>query len=299
MKVLITGGTNGIGKGVAKALAASDNQVHEIIILGRSRALGEATVKELEQSGPDKKISFVLCDLAKLDDVKTVITEIKKKHAYFDAVFINAGLGYAPRQVKTADGLDPHFQVNYLSQFMLTLHLLDLLRRSASGGRVIFNVTEGGKIYWNDLQMNKGWSYVKGIRQAMVAKRMLLVKLHALHKNSTRPGISFTGFQVPETVWSNQVTIVPFFMRLMATVMKFFGQFISIEKCGAIMAPLFTATQKESMERSGKFITWRGNRFVELKEDASVFDTALQDKLWNTSLALCNDEETLRIANSL
>lgn len=42
MKILITGGTNGMGKGVAKVLADIDNQAHEIIILCRSKELGEA-----------------------------------------------------------------------------------------------------------------------------------------------------------------------------------------------------------------------------------------------------------------
>lgn len=296
MKILITGGTNGIGKGVARALAAADNRQHEIIILGRSKTLCEATVQELEQSTGNKKLSFVVCDLAKLKDVKAVISEIKSRHTYLDAVFINAGLGYAPRQLTTEDGMDPHFQVNYLSQFMLTLHLLGLLQKSVTGGRVLFNVTEGGKIYWDDLQMRKGWGYVRGIRQAMVAKRMLVVTLHKMHRKIKGSGLSFTGFQVPKTVWSNQVTIIPFTMRLMAGVMKFFGQFMSIEKCGAIMAPLFTAPQELSLLRSGKFITWRHNRFTELKEDAAVLDSALQERLWNTSIALCNDEETVQVA---
>ena len=30
MKVLVTGGTNGMGKGVAKILAGIDNQIHEV-----------------------------------------------------------------------------------------------------------------------------------------------------------------------------------------------------------------------------------------------------------------------------
>jgi short-subunit dehydrogenase len=64
MKILVTGGTNGMGKGVAKVLAGIDNQNHEIILLGRSKELGEATIRELERSTMNKKISFVLCDLA-------------------------------------------------------------------------------------------------------------------------------------------------------------------------------------------------------------------------------------------
>ena len=82
----------------------------------------------------------------------------------------------------------------------------------------------------------------------------------------------------------------------MAKVMNFFGGFISIEKCGAIMSPLFMEKREESSKKSGKLITWKKNEFTEIREDELVSDEDLQDKLWKTSLDLCNDEKTAQIA---
>jgi short-subunit dehydrogenase involved in D-alanine esterification of teichoic acids len=299
MKILVTGGTNGMGKGVAKVLAGRDNQIHEVILLCRSKVLGEATIREIESSTRNKKISIILCDLAKLSDVRLAIDEIQSKHRFLDCIFINAGLGYAAKRVETEDGMDSHFQVNYLSQFMLTLNLLNLLENAEKGGRVIFNVTRGGKIFWDDIQMKQNWGFEKGIHQAMFAKRIFLVKLHDLYNEIIKSKVSFIGFEISKTVWSNQLNIIPFSMKTMATVMKFFGSFISIEECGNIMAPLFTENQEESLKRSGKFITWKKDEFLELKEEIVVFDQEMQDKLWNISLVLCNDEKTTEIANNL
>lgn len=298
MKILITGGTNGMGKGVAKILAASDNQAHEVIILCRSKELGESTIKELESDTSNKKISIILCDLTKLSDVRNAIDEIQSKHSFLDGIFINAGLGYAAGRVETEDKMDSHFQVNYLSQFMLTLNLLNLLEKSEVGGRIIFNATKGGKITWDDLQMKNDWGYEGGIHQAMVAKRMFLVKLHDLYRKKNAD-LSFIGFQIPKTVWTNQINIIPVFMRIMATVMKWLGTFISIEKCGMIIAPLFTEQQNESLKKSGKFITWKKDSFLDIEEDINIVNQATVDRLWKISLELCSDEKTTQIANEL
>jgi len=299
MKILVTGGTNGMGKGVAKVLASDDNKVHDIIILCRSKELGENTIKELESVTSNKKISIILCDLTKLSDVKNAINEIQSKHKFLDGIFINAGMGYAARRIETEDGMDSHFQVNYLSQFMLTLNLLNLLEKSESGGRIIFNATKGGKIIWDDMQMKNKWSYEEGIHQAMVAKRMFLVKLHDLYRNAKGDELSFIGFEISETVWTNQINIIPGFMRIMATIFKWFGKFISMEECGIIIAPLFTENQEESLKKSGKLITWKENRFVDIKEDINILNKESQDRLWKISLDLCSDEKTTQIAKEL
>ena len=299
MKALVTGGTNGMGKGVAEVLAGIDNQSHEIIILCRSKERGEATIKELEAASKNNKISMVLCDLKKLSDVRKAIEEIRSQHETLDGLFVNAGLGFAAQRVETEDGMDPHFQVNYLSQFMLTLNLLDILEKSKNGGRVIFNVTENGEIFWDDIQMNTKWGYEDAIHQAMVAKRMFCDRMHNLYKGRVGSKVSFIGFQIHKTVWTNQINIIPFFMKSMATLMKLFGTFISIEECGQVMAPLFTESYEKSMEKSGKFITWKNNEFIEMKRDAYALDKKLQEKLWNISLDLCKDKKTVQIAESL
>jgi hypothetical protein len=296
MKVLVTGGSSGMGKGVAKILAGSDDQIHEIIILNRSNERGEATIRELIDITKNQKISLVLCDLTKLSDVRNAIKEIHSQHEFLDGIFVNAGLGYAAERVETEDGMDSHFQVNYLSQFMLTLNLLDLLEKSESGGRVIFNVNEGGEIFWDDMQMKNKWGYENGIQQAMLARRMFFVRLHNLSRKIKGSKVSYFGFKIPKTVWSNQVNIVPFFMATMAKVMKIFGAFISIEECGMIISPLFTENQSESFKKSGKLITWKDEKFIEIADDKAVFDEEMQDKLWNISVDLCKDETTAQIA---
>jgi short-subunit dehydrogenase len=62
-----------MGKGVAKVLAGLDYQEHEVIVLCRSRALGEKVIKEIENSTSNRKISIVHCDLTKLSDVSLAI----------------------------------------------------------------------------------------------------------------------------------------------------------------------------------------------------------------------------------
>mgnify|MGYP001768132168 CR=1 FL=1 len=66
-----------------------------------------------------------------------------------------------------------------------------------------------------------------------------------------------------------------------------------------IMAPLFTENQEESLKKSGKFNTWKKNKCIEIKEDKIVFDHQMQNRLWKTSLELCRDEKTTKIANDL
>jgi hypothetical protein len=295
MKVLITGGTNGMGKGVAKALAA--NKGVELVIHGRSEELLRAVSAELVSVSAPERISTIRCDLSRLSDVRAAIDEIRERHAGLDAVFVNAGLGYAPGHELTEDGLDPHFQVNYLSHFMLVLNLLDLLEGSKHGGRVILNAPRFGELNWDDLQLKKAkWNVEFAVGQGMVAKRMFATTLHELYAARSGPSVSTYSFEIPKTVWSNQLTIIPAGMKAMATVMKWLGQFISIDKCGQIMAPLFLESREECAKKSGRLVTLKKGELRDVEKNPMVLDAAQRARMWKLSLELCHDERTTRAA---
>lgn len=296
MRILITGATHGMGKGVAKALASHPNM--ELVLLGRSEALLRETAEELQQHGAGPRVSVVRCDLARLQDVRSAIAELRKLPV-LDAIFVNAGIGYAGSHQRTEDGFDAHFQVNYLSQFMLTLNLLDRLEASSHGGRVVFNAPAFGDLRWNDLQLEKDWNYELAIGQAMVAKRMLATQLHALYRARGEPRVSCYSFEISKTVWTNQLNLIPRSMRLVATVMRALGQFISIDECGAVMAPLFLESRQECAQKSGRLIALKRGKLYDREKHPGVLDAATREQLWNISLALCADEATTRAAQRL
>lgn len=302
MRTLITGGSNGMGLGVARALAARDGGAHELVLLCRSRERGEAAVRALVEGSGNDKISLLLCDLSRLEDVRAAVEEVHRRQDALDGLFVNAGIGYAAERVETADGLDAHFQVNYLSHFQLTLGLLDLLERSEAGGRVLFNATQvkgQDEIRWDDLQMERDWGYEPAIHQAMVAKRMLLLRLHRLYRARTEPRVSFYGFHIPKAVWTNQLAIIPWPMRAVASVMRLAGRFYTMDECGEIIAPLLSADRAQAEAWSGTLLTWEDGAYTPLPESAAVRDAAQRERLWRTSLALCDDERTARVAEGL
>ena len=72
-----------------------------------------------------------LADLASFDEVRSLAWAIRRDYNRIDVLINNARIWLeGPRQLSD-DGNELHFQVNYLSSFLLTRELLPLLRRSA------------------------------------------------------------------------------------------------------------------------------------------------------------------------
>jgi NAD(P)-dependent dehydrogenase (short-subunit alcohol dehydrogenase family) len=83
--ILITGGTDGIGKQTSKKLAAEG---HYIIVHGRTEEKCERTIQEIKSNLPDAKMDYVSADFTSLANVKRMSEIVLEKYDHLD-VLIN------------------------------------------------------------------------------------------------------------------------------------------------------------------------------------------------------------------
>ncbi|CCJ32731.1 glucose 1-dehydrogenase [Caloramator australicus] len=83
---IITGGGQGIGRGIAKRLLKEN---YNVIIAEIDKEAGEETERELSSLG---NIKFIHCDVSKEDDVKKLIEETVKIFGEIDVLINNAAI---------------------------------------------------------------------------------------------------------------------------------------------------------------------------------------------------------------
>ena len=86
--VLITGGSKGIGKGLAAGFFKSG---YDVAICGRSVDDGQNTINELQGAGPGKLI-FLKGNVAERNSINKVIDAIQQRFMGLDVVCANAGI---------------------------------------------------------------------------------------------------------------------------------------------------------------------------------------------------------------
>jgi NAD(P)-dependent dehydrogenase (short-subunit alcohol dehydrogenase family) len=154
--ILITGGTEGIGRATVFQLAKLENSV---FMLARDKNKAEAVIKDVQASVPNATVGYFLADLSSLTQVYETAYTIKEKLPTIDVLINNAGLTSVHRRLST-DGLELTFAVNHLSHVLLTNTLLENIRRSEQGRIIMVSskLHERAKPNFFDLQMEKNYS---------------------------------------------------------------------------------------------------------------------------------------------
>jgi NAD(P)-dependent dehydrogenase (short-subunit alcohol dehydrogenase family) len=180
--IVITGATDGLGKGLASELARSGAR---LILHGRNEEKGQAVLEELRQhqtgrAGARPRINGELewrrADLSSLDEVRELADSLLDEDR-IDVLVNNAGIGTAGGREESADGYELTFAVNYLAPFLLTRRLLPMIERSAPSR--IVNVTSAGQapIDFDDVMLERSYSGGQAYFQSKLALVMLTFDL--------------------------------------------------------------------------------------------------------------------------
>ncbi|GGQ03329.1 NAD(P)-dependent dehydrogenase (short-subunit alcohol dehydrogenase family) [Actinomadura coerulea] len=134
---IVTGGTSGIGKEIARGLARAGMLVG---IVCRNELRAAATVEELTADVPGARVETFIGDLSVQMDVRRVAASLEERFDRLDVLVDNAGV-YLLRAKVSADGYDRVIATNHLGPFLLTNLLLGLLEKGAPS-RVVVMASE-------------------------------------------------------------------------------------------------------------------------------------------------------------
>jgi NAD(P)-dependent dehydrogenase (short-subunit alcohol dehydrogenase family) len=271
--VLVTGGTGGIGRATAIALAALGARVG---ITGRDQARAAAAAAGIRAATGNPAVDVFAADMSVQAEVRRLAAQVADAYPRLDVLVNNVGGFWAHRHL-TADGLERTFALNHLAPFLLTSLLLD--RLTASAPARIVTVSSGaharGRIDFGDLQGERDYSGQRAYSQSKLANVMFTYEL-ARRLDGTgvtatvcHPGVVHTSFGAEDQA------------AHMAVMIRVARLFMKTPAQGAA-TPVYLASSPEAEGVTGRYFA---NRKPTTSSNAS-YDTAAAAQLWQASAAL-------------
>jgi 3-oxoacyl-[acyl-carrier protein] reductase len=136
--VLVTGGTKGIGKGIARVFAGAGARV---ALVGRDQATGEAAVQEL-----GGETAYIQADVGRAADCERMAAETIERFGGLDVLCANAGIfPDAKLEDMTEQDIDEIFATNVKGTMLSVKACMPALQQSGHG-RVIVTSSITGPI---------------------------------------------------------------------------------------------------------------------------------------------------------
>jgi len=194
-RVILTGGTGGIGLAAARQLVELGA---ELTIVGRSTERAEQARAKIPCP-----VDVLIADLSSQREVRALAREILQRYPRVDVLINNAGAMFASRRV-SVDGIELTWATNHLAAFLLTNLLLERLIVSAPA-RVITTASAAhyrARIPFDDVQAERSYGRVGFERYGetklanILFTRELAARLAGtgVTANCFHPGFVGTGF---------------------------------------------------------------------------------------------------------
>lgn len=272
--VVLTGGTSGVGRGVARLLA---REGCALVLLCRSPERGVLLAAELLGEGA-ARADVVPCDLGSLASVRGAAARVLAERSRVDVLCGCAGV-MPWRRRTAAEGFEEVFATNVLGHVLLS----DLLEQALAerAGRIVMmggDAHRYGSIRWDDPGLARGYHALRAGTQAALMKTMWVLAL--ARRLSARGSPVTANVFCPGPVKSALTRDFPRVLRLGMVLFDAFAQSPEQGASGPVRLCLDPAYQGVSglYLRSGS----------PAQPSAAASDEASQERLWellHTSIA--------------
>lgn len=179
-KVVITGGSSGIGLETAKLLV---DEGARVLITGRT----QATLDSARERLGNNAIAF-LSDAASLKDIAALADRVKVEWGTIDALFVNAGVtGFVPFESTTEETYDEIFTINAKGAYFTVQQLAPLL---GEGSGVVLTTSIVNVV---GLPMLSAYAASKAALRSMTRSLARELLPRNIRVNAVSPGVIDTG----------------------------------------------------------------------------------------------------------
>jgi NAD(P)-dependent dehydrogenase (short-subunit alcohol dehydrogenase family) len=275
---LVTGGTDGIGREVARALARRGVKT---FIVGRDQRKGQAAETELRTCSPNGEVYFVPADLSLRNETLRLAGEVSARCKSLNYLVHGAGIVMG-RRVLTADGVESNFAVNFLSRFLLTQRLLALLQRAGTmdlASRIVIlgGAATSGKIFFDDVNLTNNFGILNVVGQFCRANDAFTVELaRRLASSRGTPHVTITCLKIG-VVKTNIRRTFPLWMRILVPLIAdpLLGQ-----KPADVAASAVRLLFDSEFEGLSGALFLQVRKFKRLELDSILRDPRIGERLW-------------------
>ena len=179
--VIVTGGSKGLGRGIAKVFA---REGAEVLVVARQPDAGEQTTREIVDAGG--AASFFRADVSNWDDVRAMVKAAVDGHGGIDILCSNAGIFPSVRvEDMTPEDWDTVNSVNLKGTFLTVKACLPELKKT-DAGRILLTSAITGPITGHP-----GWAHYGATKAGMLGFMRTAAIEFARHNvtiNAVMPG---------------------------------------------------------------------------------------------------------------
>ena len=279
---LITGATNGIGRVTAVELARMGA---ELFLVYRNKARADETLAEVRNRTGNQNIHLLCADLGSQKQIRAAAAKFLATGKPLHVLINNAGLGNAKR-LMTEDGFEMVFAVNHLAYFLLTMLLLDQIKKS-SPARIVNVASEAhrfGTINFDDLGGERRYRTFGAYGQSKLANILFSYELArelaatGVTVNCLHPGAIASG------LWTNNGPLAQFIMKA--------GRFFLKTPEQGARTMIYLASSPDVEGITGKYYS----NCREKTSSRESYDLNIAQQLWDVSARMTRVDPEASVA---